>query len=133
MKKQYTDEHAEAGVKTKLPEIETWPNQFPGYEIEIEIPEFTSVCPKTGLPDFGALTLRYVPDKLCLELKSLKMYELSYRNLGIFYENVVNKFLRDVVKACNPVSATVVGEFTPRGGIRSTVTASWSKKRGPRT
>ena len=133
MKKQYTDEHAESGVKTKLPEIETWPNQFPGYEIEIEIPEFTSVCPKTGLPDFGVLKLRYVPDKLCLELKSLKMYELSYRNLGIFYENVVNKFLRDVVKACNPVSATVVGEFTPRGGIRSTVTASWSKKRGNRT
>ncbi len=131
-KKQYTDEHAESGVKTKLPEIETWPNQYPGYEIEIVIPEFTSVCPKTGLPDFGSLTLRYVPDKLCLELKSLKMYELEYRNLGIFYENVVNKFLRDVVKACDPISATVIGEFTPRGGIRSKVTASWSKKRGRR-
>jgi 7-cyano-7-deazaguanine reductase len=119
-------------VNAKLPEIETWPNQYPGYEIEIEIPEFTSVCPKTGLPDFGTLTLRYVPDKLCLELKSLKMYELEYRNLGIFYENVVNKFLRDVVKACDPISSTVIGEFTPRGGIRSKVTASWSKKRGRR-
>ena len=129
MKKQYTDEHAISGVNTKLPDIETWPNQYPGYEIEIVIPEFTSVCPKTGLPDFGTLTLVYVPDKLCLELKSLKMYELSYRNLGIFYENVVNKFLRDVVAACDPISATLTGEFTPRGGIRSRVTASWSKKK----
>ena len=131
-KKQYTDEHAESGVKHKMPDIETWPNQYPGYEIEIVIPEFTSVCPKTGLPDFGELTLRYVPDKLCLELKSLKMYELEYRNLGIFYENVVNKFLRDVVKACDPISATVIGEFTPRGGIRSKVTASWTRKSGRR-
>jgi 7-cyano-7-deazaguanine reductase len=130
MKRQYTDEHAQSGVNTKLPEIETWPNQYPAYEIEIVIPEFTSICPKTGLPDFGKLTLRYVPDKLCLELKSLKMYELGYRNLGIFYENVVNKFLRDVVKACKPVSATVVGEFTPRGGIQSRITANWSKKSG---
>lgn len=131
MKKNgYTEEHARAGIGAPLPEIETWPNQFPGYEIEIVIPEFTSVCPKTGLPDFGELTLRYVPDKLCLELKSLKMYALAYRNLGIFYENVVNRFLRDVVAAANPVSATVTGEFTPRGGIYSKVTASWSKKRG---
>ena len=82
------------------------PTSFPDYEIEIAIPEFTSVCPKTGLPDFGKLTLRYVPDELCLELKSLKMYMLAYRNLGIFYENAVNRFLRDVVKACNPVRAT---------------------------
>lgn len=132
MKKRYTDEHARAGLDAQLPEIETFPNQFPGYEIEIVIPEFTSVCPKTGLPDFGKLTIRYAPDKLCLELKSLKMYELTYRNLGIFYENVVNRFLRDVVAACKPVSATVIGEFTPRGGINSKVTASWSKSRGRR-
>jgi 7-cyano-7-deazaguanine reductase len=132
MKKGYTDEHARAGLDAQLPEIETFPNQFPGYEIEIVIPEFTSVCPKTGLPDFGKLTIRYIPDKLCMELKSLKMYELSYRNLGIFYENVVNRFLRDVVAACKPVSATVIGEFTPRGGINSKVTASWSKSRGRR-
>ncbi len=131
MIRSYTDEHAQAGIEAKLPEIETWPNQFPGYEIEIVMPEFTSVCPKTGLPDFGRLTLRYVPDKLCLELKSLKMYMLAYRNLGIFYENVVNRFLRDVVAAAKPVSATVVGEFTPRGGLESKVTATWSKsKRG---
>ena len=132
MKRAYTDEHAEAGIDAPLPEIETWPNQFPGYEIEISIPEFTSVCPKTGLPDFGQLTLHYVPDKLCLELKSFKMYTLAYRNLGIFYENVVNRFLRDVVKAAKPVSASVTGEFTPRGGLHSRITATYkgTAKRG---
>jgi 7-cyano-7-deazaguanine reductase len=129
-KPEYTEEHAKAGIDAPLPEIETWPNQFPKYEIEIVIPEFTSVCPKTGLPDFGQITLRYVPDKLCLELKSLKMYALAYRNLGIFQENIVNCFLRDVVKAARPVSATVVGEFEPRGGIYSKTTATWSRKRG---
>lgn len=128
MSNTYTEEHARAGVNAELPAIETWENQYPNYEIEIVIPEFTSVCPKTGLPDFGTLILRYVPDKLCLELKSLKMYELEYRNLGIFYENVVNKFLRDVVKACSPVSATLIGEFTPRGGIRSRITATYSRE-----
>jgi len=132
MKRSYTDAHAEAGIEAPLPEIETWPNQFPGYEIEIVVPEFTSVCPKTGLPDFGRITLRYTPDKSCLELKSLKMYVLAYRNLGIFYENVVNRFLRDVVAAAKPITATVVGEFTPRGGLHAKVTATWSKKSGAR-
>jgi 7-cyano-7-deazaguanine reductase len=132
MKRSYTGEHARAGIHTALPEIETWPNQFPGYEIEIVMPEFTSVCPKTGLPDFGRLTLRYTPDRQCLELKSLKMYLLAYRNLGIFYENVVNRFLRDVVAAAKPLSATVIGEFTPRGGLHSKVTATWSRTRGSR-
>ena len=132
MKRSYTDAHAKAGIEAPLPQIETWPNQFPGYEIEIVIPEFTSVCPKTGLPDFGRLTLRYTPDQQCLELKSLKMYVLAYRNLGIFYENVVNRFLRDVVAAAGPLSVTVVGEFTPRGGLHAKVTATWSKKRGAR-
>ena len=130
MKRLYTDEHGRAGVDARLPEIETWPNQYRGYEIEIVISEFTSVCPKTGLPDFGRITLRYTPDKLCLELKSLKMYVLAYRNLGIFNENVVNRFLRDVVAAAHPVRATVIGQFTPRGGLETTVTASWSKTRG---
>ena len=84
MKRQYSDQHAAAGIDAKLSEIETWPNQYgTGYEIEIVMPEFTSVCPKTGLPDHGTMTLTYVPDKLCLELKSLKMYTLAYRNLGI--------------------------------------------------
>jgi 7-cyano-7-deazaguanine reductase len=126
MKRSYTDEHAASGIDAPLPEIETWPNQFAGYEIEIAIPEFTSICPKTGLPDFGSLTLLYVPDKLCLELKSFKMYTLAYRNLGIFYENVVNRFLADVVKAARPVSATLTGEFTPRGGLHSRITARYA-------
>lgn len=129
MDEAYTKEHARAGINAPLPEIETWPNQYPGYEIEIQIPEFTSVCPKTGLPDFGKLTLIYTPGKKCLELKSLKMYTLAYRNLGIFYENVVNRVLRDVVKAVDPVSAMVIGEFTPRGGLQSKITAKWSKRR----
>lgn len=130
--REYTKEHAQAGLDAPLPEIEVWENQFPGYEIEIRMPEFTSVCPKTGLPDHGVITLTYVPDKWCLELKSLKMYMLAYRNLGIFQENVVNRFLRDVVKACKPITATVSGEFTPRGGVYSTITASWSRRRGGR-
>lgn len=128
--RQYTDEHAEAGVGAELPEIETWPNQYrTGYEIEIVMPEFTSVCPKTGLPDHGTLTLKYVPDRLCLELKSLKMYTLAYRNLGIFQENVVNKMLKDVVRAAQPVSAELVGEFAPRGGISTNITATYSRNR----
>jgi 7-cyano-7-deazaguanine reductase len=132
MKRAYTDEHAAAGIDAPLPEIETWPNQFPNYEIEIVIPEFTSICPKTGLPDFGRLTLRYVPDKLCLELKSFKMYTLEYRNLGIFYENVVNRLLADVVKATKPLWATLVGEFTPRGGLQSRITARYERQSKPR-
>src|SRR5213078_4112672 len=111
MKREYTDEHACAGVDAELPEIETWPNQYADYEIEIVMPEFTSVCPKTGLPDFGKIVLRYVPDKLCLELKSYKMYLLAYRDIGIFQENVTNRILRDVVAAANPVRATVIGDF----------------------
>lgn len=129
MKRQYSDEHAEAGVAARLPDIETWPNQYAtSYEIEIVMPEFTSVCPKTGLPDSGKMTLRYVPDKLCLELKSLKMYTLAYRNLGIFQENAVNRMLADIVRAARPRSATLVGEFSPRGGVLSKITASWSKR-----
>jgi 7-cyano-7-deazaguanine reductase len=128
MKRAYTDEHAAAGVKAELPEIETWPNQYRGYEIEIANPEFTSVCPKTGLPDSGNLVLRYVPDKSCLELKSYKMYLLAYRNLGIFQENIVNRVLEDVVRACKPVSATVIGDFAARGGLTTLVTASWSNR-----
>ena len=130
MKRAYTDDHAAAGVHAKLPEIETWPNQYrTGYEIEIVTPEFTSVCPKTGLPDHGTLTLRYTPDRKCLELKSLKMYTLAYRNLGIFQENVVNRVLADVVKAVQPLLATVEGEFTPRGGVYTKITATYTRSR----
>ena len=131
MKKQpeYTDDHASAGTDVPLPDIETWPNQYPGYQIEIVMPEFTSVCPKTALPDHGTLRLIYTPNKRCLELKSLKMYTLAYRNLGIFQENVVNRFLLDIVKAADPVEATVIGDFTPRGGVSTRVTATHKRKK----
>ncbi len=128
-RRTYTDAHAVAGLDAPLPEIETWPNQFPGYQIEIQAPEFTSVCPKTGLPDFGTITVSYVPGKACLELKSFKEYTLAYRNLGIFYENVVNRMLRDIVKACAPVSAVVEGAFRPRGGLESKITATYERSR----
>jgi 7-cyano-7-deazaguanine reductase len=122
---QYTEAHARSGLDAELPHIECWPNQFENYEITIVIPEYTSVCPKSGLPDFGAITICYVPDKRCLELKSLKTYILAYRNLGIFYENAVNRILRDVVAACQPVSATITGEFNTRGGMRSVIEAKY--------
>ncbi len=124
---RYTSEHAAAGLSAKFPPIETWPNQFPGYEIVIDIPEFTSVCPKTGLPDFGTLWIRYVPDKSCLELKSLKEYLIGYRNLGIFQENIVNRVLEDVVRASKPKWAEVKGEFRPRGGIGTVVIARYPR------
>jgi 7-cyano-7-deazaguanine reductase len=123
----YTDDHAAAGLETKFPEIETWKNQFPAYEILVDDPEFTSVCPKTGLPDFGVLKIRYMPKEKCLELKSLKEYLFVYRNLGIFQENIVNQVLEDVVKATEPVWAEVVGDFRPRGGISTVVTARWPR------
>jgi len=119
----YTDDHAAAGLDTVFPEIETWKNQFAAYEILVDDPEFTSVCPKTGLPDFGRITIRYMPREKCLELKSLKEYLFTYRNLGIFQENIVNQVLNDVVKACDPVWAKVVGDFRPRGGISTVVEA----------
>jgi 7-cyano-7-deazaguanine reductase len=123
------EKEAKAGLRKNLPPIETFPNQFPDYEIKIEIPEFTSLCPKTGLPDFGVIEIRYTPDKQCLELKSLKLYLLGYRNLGIFYENAVNRILDDIVKACHPVRATIIGEFNPRGGMMSTVEVHYPKSR----
>ncbi len=116
------------GEKDPLPPIEAWPNRYKGYEIRIEVPEFTSVCPKTGLPDFGTVTLRYLPRRKCLELKSFKYYILGYRSMGIFYENAVNRILDDVVAAVRPVWAEVEGAFTTRGGMRSTITARYPRK-----
>lgn len=123
----YTDEHASAGIGARLPALDTWPNQFPGYEITIRFPEYTSVCPKTGLPDYGVISIQYTPDKTCLELKALKIYLLAYRNLGIFYENAVNRMLRDIVAAVKPKRCVVRGEFTPRGGLTTTVEARWPR------
>jgi len=123
------DKEARAGLAVRLPALETFANQFPDYEITIEIPEFTSVCPKSGLPDFGTLIIRYVPAGRVIELKSLKDYILGYRNLGIFYENVVNRVLEDVVRACRPTRAVVTGEFNPRGGIRSVIEAHYPRLR----
>jgi 7-cyano-7-deazaguanine reductase len=121
----YTDEHARAGIDAKLPNLEVWPNQYPGYVITTRFPEYTSVCPKTGLPDYGTITIRYKPRKSCIELKSLKMYLLSFRSLGIFYENAVNKILHDIVDAVRPEWCLVKGEFTPRGGLTTTIFARW--------
>ena len=119
----YNEDHATSGITVPLPDIETFPNQYKGYEITIEIPEYTAICPKTGLADFGTITLHYTPDKQCLELKSLKLYIHAYRNLGIFYENAVNRILQDIVKACRPVWAKVTGTFAARGGLRSVIEA----------
>ncbi len=121
----YNERHAKSGLDARLPGIDTFPNQYKGYEITIEIPEYTAICPKTGLPDFGTIRLRYMPDKACLELKSLKMYIHAYRNVGIFYENAVNRILADVVAACRPVRAVVTGEFTARGGLSSMIEAKY--------
>jgi len=107
--------------------LETFPNPRPGreYEIEIRCPEFTSVCPKTGLPDFGEIQINYVPDELCLELKALKYYMIEFRNKGIFYEAVTNQILDDLVEVCKPRRMTVTGDFSVRGGISTSVTAEY--------
>ena len=109
--------------------IETFPNPRPDrdFEIAIDCPEFTSMCPKTGLPDFGIIRITYTPDQACIELKSLKYYLLDFRNRGIFYESATNEILDDLVKACGPRRMTVVGDFTARGGITTRVTAAYQK------
>jgi len=108
--------------------LETFANQYPDreYTIEIRCPEFTSVCPKTGQPDFGTLTITYVPAQKCVELKSLKLYLQQFRNEGIFYENVTNRILDDLVAMLEPRRMTLVAAFTPRGGITTTVTATFA-------
>jgi len=108
-------------------QLETFPNLYPGraYTIEIVCPEFTSLCPKTGQPDFGTITYNYVPAERCVELKSLKLYLQRFRNEGIFYETVVNRLLDDFVAVSQPRRCRLVGAFTPRGGITTTVTATF--------
>lgn len=116
----------------ELPEIETWENQYADrdYRIRIELPEFTCICPKTGLPDFATLTLEYVPDRLCVELKSFKLYIVAYRNVGIFHEHAANKVLDDFVRAVHPRSADLTGVFNARGGISTTVTVRYPPEEG---
>jgi 7-cyano-7-deazaguanine reductase len=111
--------------------MEVFENQFPNrdYTIEIVCPEFTSVCPKTGQPDFGKLTFSYVPDKVCIELKSLKLYLQQFRNQGIFYEHVTNSILDDFVSAVRPRHMTLVADFTPRGGISSRVVVEYKRQK----
>jgi 7-cyano-7-deazaguanine reductase len=113
--------------------IETFPNPQPerDYEIAITCPEFTSICPKTGLPDFGEIRINYVPDAHCIELKSLKYYMIDFRNRGIYYEAVTNAILDDLVAACQPRRMTVVGDFSVRGGIKTVVTASYDNSHRP--
>jgi 7-cyano-7-deazaguanine reductase len=112
------------------PLLETFPNPRPerDYEIAIDCPEFTSMCPKTGLPDFGTIRIRYTPGNRCVELKSLKYYLLAYRNQGIFYEAATNRILDDLVQVCQPRRMTVVGNFSARGGITTTVTADYQER-----
>jgi 7-cyano-7-deazaguanine reductase len=115
----------------KTPAIEVWENQYPDklYAITIDIPEFTCICPKTGLPDFASIKIEYSPAKYCIELKSLKMYTIFYRNLGIFHEHLINRFMEDFVKAAKPRRAKITGVFNPRGGITTTVVREYKLQR----
>ncbi len=135
-KKNSSYENLQTGVRRRrLPEIEAWVNMYPekDYWIEMEIPEFTCICPKTGLPDFACVSLKYRPDKLCLELKSFKLYMNAYRSFGIFHEHAVNRILEDIVAACNPRQAIVSGRFNPRGGIITTVSSEFKSDENDKT
>lgn len=114
--------------KLKTPRIDTWQNKYPDkdYTIDIEFPEFTCICPKTGLPDFATIYIKYKPNKLCLELKSFKLYMIFYRSVGVFHEHVVNKILDDLVRVCHPRWLEVRGEFNVRGGIKTIVAAEYN-------
>jgi 7-cyano-7-deazaguanine reductase len=125
-------EDLQKGIRgLKTPAIEVFKNIYAdrSYIIDMDIPEFTSICPKTGLPDFATIKVRYAPDRWCVELKSLKYYALSYRDIGIFNENVVNKMLDDLVSSVSPRWMEVTGEFNARGGIKTTVTAEYRRKK----
>ena len=131
MKKNSTYEGLQNKVRNlKAPEIEVWKNQYQDkkYTITMEIPEFTCICPKTGLPDFAVIKIEYSPDKYCIELKSLKMYTIFYRNIGIFHEHLVNKMVDDFVQASQPRWVKIIATFNPRGGITTTVSREYKKK-----
>lgn len=143
MRRRMRDERRRRGMKhsyeglqqdlrnLKTPRIEVWKNQYPDkeYVINLDIPEFTCICPKTGLPDFAAIKIEYSPDKYCIELKSFKMYTIFYRNIGIFHEHVINKILEDLVNVVKPRWVKISGIFNPRGGITTTVAAEWKNQR----
>lgn len=116
----------------ETPTLETWKNEYSDkdYTIEVTTPEFTAICPKTGLPDFGTIQITYIPDEQCVELKSLKEYLLFYRDVGIFHEHVVNKILADFVTACDPRKLEIVGDFHIRGGIKTVVRANYERENG---
>lgn len=130
MKRKSSYEGLQKNVRTlKTPAIEVWENQYPDkiYTICLEIPEFTCICPKTGLPDFASINIEYSPQRYCLELKSLKMYTIYFRNLGIFHEHLANKMLDDLVAACKPRWAKITAVFNPRGGITTTVSREYKR------
>ncbi len=126
--KKSSYEGLQGGIRAlKTPSVETWKNQYPDkiYTVILDVPEFTCICPKTGLPDFATMKIEYSPHKYCIELKSFKMYTIFYRNIGIFHEHVVNKILDDFMKACQPRRLIVSGDFNPRGGISIEVEAEY--------
>jgi 7-cyano-7-deazaguanine reductase len=128
MKKLSGYDGLQKGVRSlRTPKIDVWKNQYPDkvYTIMLDIPEFTCICPKTGLPDFADIKIEYSPDRYCIELKSFKMHTIFYRNIGIFHEHAVNKILEDFVAACRPRWARITGVFNPRGGITTTVTREY--------
>ena len=131
MAKRSGYEGLQGRVRTmKTPAIEVWTNRYPQktYTVHIDIPEFTCICPKTGLPDFATIVIEYIPHKSCVELKSLKGYMMSYRSVGIFHEHLANRVLDDFVKACRPRWAKITTRFNPRGGITTTVTRTYRRR-----
>lgn len=119
----------------KTPKIEVWKNQYPDkdYVVNLDIPEFTCICPKTGLPDFASIKIEYSPDNYCIELKSFKMYTIFYRGVGIFHEHLINKILDDFVSAVKPKWADITGVFNPRGGITTTISAEYNSMPGTKS
>ena len=124
-------EGLQEGIRNlETPEIEVWQNQYADkvYTINLDIPEFTCICPKTGLPDFAIIRIEYSPGKFCVELKSFKLYTIFFRNVGIFHEHLINKMLEDFVSSVNPRWVKITGTFNPRGGITTTVSAEYKAK-----
>ena len=131
MRKKSSYEGLQENVRTlKTPVIEVWKNQYPDkvYTISLDVPEFTCICPKTGLPDFAAIKIDYSPDKFCIELKSFKMYTIFWRNRGIFHEHLINRMIEDFVRGSKPRWVKITGVFNPRGGITTTVSREYKRK-----